>query len=656
MADSTPATTTVPPPTPADDEKKESDGNDPSTAAAKQTLKDLIHITTPGPDADSHALMEGSTEDGDDWETIASLEKHPMQKAVEDITQSVRGGFETHVAPKVDEFVSNTQYLLDTHVVPHFQGVKEHSSRAVHEIQENTGKAVKGLQENTSKVVKGVQEHSSRAVQGLQEHSSKAVKGVQENTAKAWQATEKTTKEFHQTHVAPHLEKASVAAKEFHDTQIKPKVEKVISESTRALETTGSCLQNTFQQYRNAVIQNRPFYWNTAPDLFDEAIQPWYLVLEEGTARSFGQVVFCNNPFTGILVWLAILVASPLAALCSATSVIMTNLTGLYLDMDRAKLRQGLLASNSVLVGTSLVDYFAFDSSMGGGWAVQVFLSILLAPMTLLVTLWLQHKVLSTSTPVLLLPFNIIMLAVLLSAKVWDATMITHVDFVDESIVDESTADRAERYFGYKAVLNGVARIFLVDGMVAGAMILIGMFMCSRILTLAVVGGAFVSSLLSWAVFDVPTSYLNGGYAGFNPALAMAGIFFYLVPSWKLTGLAFFWLILTMIATGAVFVLLDAVDVPVAMSFGYCFALLPLLSLDPETVFGSGHTLIKRIPEADLSCPEEYLDKIAPPPVMREMDEEGKDDNDVEAGDDNNKTEEMLDVPKETTPLLSSKA
>ncbi|KAG7351681.1 urea transporter [Nitzschia inconspicua] len=638
MADSTPTTTTVPPPTPADDEKKESDGNTPSTAAAKQTLKDLIHITTPGPDADSHVLMEGSIEDGDDWETIASLEKHPMQKAVEDITQSVRGGFETHVAPKVDEFVSNTQYLLDTHVVPHFQGVKEHSSRAVQGIQENTGKAVKELQENTSKVVKGVQEHSSRAVQGIQQHSSKAVKGMQENTAKVWQATEQTTKEFHDTHV-------------------KPKVEKVISESTRALETTASCLQTTFQQYRHAVIQNRPFYWNTAPELFDETIQPWYLVLEEGTARSFGQVVFCNNPFTGILVWLAILVASPLAALCSATSVIMTNLTGLYLDMDRAKLRQGLLASNSVLVGTSLVDYFAFDFSMGGGWAVQVFLSILLAPMTLLVTLWLQHKVLSTSTPVLLLPFNIVMLAVLLSAKVWDATMITQVDFADESTIDETTtADSTERYSGYKAVLNGVARIFLVDGAVAGVMILIGMFMCSRILTLAVVGGAFISSLLSWAVFDVPTSYLNGGYAGFNPALAMAGIFFYLVPSWKLTGLAFFWLILTMIATGAVFVLLDTIDIPVAMSFGFCFALLPLLSLDPETVFGSGHTLIKRIPEEDLSCPEEYLDKIAPPPVMKEMDEEGKDDNDVEAGDDNIKTEEMLDVPKETTPLLSSQA
>jgi urea transporter len=229
--------------------------------------------------------------------------------------------------------------------------------------------------------------------------------------------------------------------------------------------------------------------------------------------------------------------------------------------MDRTKLRQGIFAANSVLVGASLVDYFTFEHALGGGWPVQVFLSVLLAPMTLLVTLYLQHKVFSSSTPVLLLPFNIVMLLVLLSAKVWDSTMITQVDLADEAMLDETAVDSTERYYGYQAVLNGIARIFLVDGALTGAIILLGILTCSRILALAVVGGTFVASLLSLAVFDVPTSYLNGGFSGFNPALAMAGIFFYLVPSWKLTGLAFFWLILTMIATGAVEVFLDAMYV-----------------------------------------------------------------------------------------------
>lgn len=69
------------------------------------------------------------------------------------------------------------------------------------------------------------------------------------------------------------------------------------------------------------------------------------------------------------------------------------------------------------------------------------------------------------------------------------------------------------------------------------------------------------------------------------------------------------------------------------MTFGFCFALLPLLSLDPESVFGSGHTLIKRIPDEDLSCPEEYLEKIAPPPPLVKAVDDESGSGDVESGD-----------------------
>jgi hypothetical protein len=66
---------------------------------------------------------------------------------------------------------------------------------------------------------------------------------------------------------------------------------------------------------------------------------------------------------------------------------------------------------------------------------------------------------------------------------------------------------------------------------------------------------------------------------------------------------------------------------------------LPLLSLDPESVFGSGHTLIQRIPDSDLSCPEEYLEKIAPPPSKTlDDDDEDDDEGDVETGEVENET------------------
>lgn len=61
------------------------------------------------------------------------------------------------------------------------------------------------------------------------------------------------------------------------------------------------------------------------------------------------------------------------------------------------------------------------------------------------------------------------------------------------------------------------------------------------------------------------------------------------------------------------------------MTFGFCFALLPLLSLDLESVFGREQVCFLRIPADELSCPEEYLAKNFP-------------DEDVETGEDEKET------------------
>jgi urea transporter len=230
--------------------------------------------------------------------------------------------------------------------------------------------------------------------------------------------------------------------------------------------------------------------------------------------------------------------------------------------MDLPTLQGGLYGYNAVLIGTGLVDYFEFDFKIGGlasGWPVVIFLSIVLGPITLMAGLFIQHRLLGGITfPFLLLPVNIVMFGVLLSAKLWDSTMITQAVLADEGVLDHATYTEATRYYAYQALFNGLSRIFLVDGVAPGVFILIGTFACSRILCLSLVAGALLSSLLSLAVFEEHTAYLNAGFTGYNPALTVAGIFYFMVPSWKLTGLAFFWIMVTMISQAAVGVVLDA--------------------------------------------------------------------------------------------------
>lgn len=73
--------------------------------------------------------------------------------------------------------------------------------------------------------------------------------------------------------------------------------------------------------------------------------------------------------------------------------------------------------------------------------------------------------------------------------------------------------------------------------------------------------------------------------------------------------------------------------------------------MDLETIFGQGH-FIRRIPESQLSTPEDYLDSIRSPDVVADVVEkttamsEEDDDIDEESG---------FIVTNEETPLLSGK-
>ena len=235
----------------------------------------------------------------------------------------------------------------------------------------------------------------------------------------------------------------------------------------------------------------------------------------------------------------------------------------MYFDMDKDTLESGQYARNAVLIGTGVVASFDFDFPETGNLdsevSILLFLSVALAPATLLVeSIWI--KKVPSSIPSLLLPYNIVLLATLVCAKGWNFAMATQIELESPTagiLLDE--IERAHSKFRIlEAVLNGLSKIFFVEGnSFAGFLILVGVLFCSRIVAASLLAGSFVSSfVLGYVVFQENHWYLNSGYAGFNPALCVAGIFFYLVPSWKLTGLAVFAIVATVIVQGVVDVVL----------------------------------------------------------------------------------------------------
>jgi len=260
--------------------------------------------------------------------------------------------------------------------------------------------------------------------------------------------------------------------------------------------------------------------------------------------------------------------------------VVTVNTTALYLEMDLDKVQNGQYARNAVLIGPSLVDCLGFDFPLNptrSGWPILLFLTMVLSLVTfLLEALWLQHSLRrfrwrNGCTPSLLVPYNITLLLTLCCAKIWNSTMLTQVVFQNHAYYHEDTDEERENqnhgivqvppddgefltisttnihnyhtntsFYVFPAVVKSLSRIFFVDGMVTGLLILLGVTLCSRIVAGSLIGGALLSSaFVGYAIFDENLQYLNTGYAGFQAALCVAGIFHYFVPSTKLLGLSF---------------------------------------------------------------------------------------------------------------------
>jgi hypothetical protein len=86
---------------------------------------------------------------------------------------------------------------------------------------------------------------------------------------------------------------------------------------------------------------------------------------------------------------------------------------------------------------------------------------------------------------------------------------------------------------------------------------------------------------------------------------------------------------------------------------------MPLLSLDPETVFGKG-SFIRHIPFLELSTPEEYLASVAPPAnneVVNDIETAETMEGAEYVGDVQDTSELVGDsdgIAHEETPLLSA--
>ncbi len=349
----------------------------------------------------------------------------------------------------------------------------------------------------------------------------------------------------------------------------------------------------------------------TMPEWSKRAERTPFVDFIDSCLRGVGQVCFMNNPITGLAILAAMFVAEVWLGFAGAVGLVVSTLTALLIGMDRAAIRAGLFGFNGVLVGAGLSLFLQPD------WDLVVIAWIVVGAFfsTILHAALANVFIGAWAVPPFTLAFNFITLIFLIGALNYangrvgpliapaDAQVTAQeVTSTLRSAADAGSVNNAEGVAN--AVLRGISQLFFANSIVAGAIIVAGIAVCSRIAAIfALVGSAF-GMLTGLALGANGVAIYNGlwGFNSFDAALAVGGVFF--VLTWRSGLLAVGCAVLAALLFGAIASLFTPWGLP-ALTLPFCFATLAFVLLK-----GASNRLIP-VEVADITTPEEHLARPA---------------------------------------------
>jgi urea transporter len=245
------------------------------------------------------------------------------------------------------------------------------------------------------------------------------------------------------------------------------------------------------------------------------------------TLRGIGQVVFQNNPFSGIVILGAIFYNSWIYGSICLFGAIVSTLTAILLKADKALIRDGLFGFNGALVGLALVAFTSENFRTGAvpsGYMViyiifaAAFTSILFSSLAALLG---PHKVAALTMPFVLVGW--LFLFAVLKFKNIEAGPLAKPVSPDQF----PSAVPYELPTWYMGIGNAIGQIFFQDNWISGYIMIIGIAINSRISALMALMGAALAAFVA-VTFGAPEGAIREGLFGYNAALtaiALGGFF-----------------------------------------------------------------------------------------------------------------------------------
>ncbi|MDA9528044.1 MULTISPECIES: urea transporter [unclassified Bradyrhizobium] len=276
--------------------------------------------------------------------------------------------------------------------------------------------------------------------------------------------------------------------------------------------------------------------------------------------RSIGQVMFQNNPLTGMLflaaiVWGSYASGAPRVAIAGVVAVIAANLTAELLHVDTDSLHAGLYGFNGILVGLALATFLA------PGLLLWVYV-VLGAAVSVVVMLGTTNAVKPWGGA---LTFPFVLTTWLLLLATYGFSGLAGAALPTGRVV---TAFQA--YQGsplqlidlVQGVFLSISQVFLKASSIAALLLFAGLAVSSLAAAALALGGAILA-VLTAHLFGAESDLITGGLLGFSPvltAIALGTVFYQ--PSWRVVVYTALGTMFTVIVQSALNVALSPFAIP----------------------------------------------------------------------------------------------
>jgi len=244
--------------------------------------------------------------------------------------------------------------------------------------------------------------------------------------------------------------------------------------------------------------------------------------------RGIAQVVFQNNPISGVVILAAIFYNSWIYGIACLFGTTISTITALLFKADKSLIKNGLFGFNGALIAVALVAYTSPNFTTGNMPNLHLWLYIVLcAAFATVITPALGALLGPHKVPGLTMPFVLatwFFLGALLQFSTIDVS-----NALKPTSPSDFTGPRPEYNWitWFQGITMGIAEIFFQDNWVTGVIILIGIAINTRIGALMALMGSTLA--VAGAVFyGAHDEAIRDGLFGYNAALtamALGGLF-----------------------------------------------------------------------------------------------------------------------------------